>query len=53
MKNASHDPSRLERSFLRTLYDRASTRYDLQHGLVTLWSDERGRVVVVDLTRGR
>jgi ubiquinone/menaquinone biosynthesis C-methylase UbiE len=33
---------------LRRIYDRASGRYDLQHGLLTLWSDQRGRRLVVE-----
>lgn len=33
---------------VQTVYDRAAWRYDLYHGLVTFWSDARGRRRVVD-----
>lgn len=32
---------------LRDVYDRVAGRYDLQHGFLTAWSDQRGRELVV------
>lgn len=40
--------SALAPSLVRSLYDRKSKRYDLQHALATLRSDERGRRMVVE-----
>ena len=34
---------------LRHVYDDAAHRYDLQHSLITLHSDQRGRRMVVEL----
>ncbi len=38
----------LDQSLVTSLYDRKSRWYDLQHGLTTLKSDERGRRMVVE-----
>lgn len=38
----------LDASLVRSLYDRKAKRYDGQHALVTLRSDERGRRMVVE-----
>jgi demethylmenaquinone methyltransferase / 2-methoxy-6-polyprenyl-1,4-benzoquinol methylase len=38
----------LDQTLVTSLYDRKSRWYDLQHGLATLKSDERGRRMVVD-----
>jgi demethylmenaquinone methyltransferase/2-methoxy-6-polyprenyl-1,4-benzoquinol methylase len=38
----------LDQSKVTSIYDKKSKWYDLQHGLVTLKSDERGRRMVVD-----
>ena len=34
--------------FLRDLYNQKASTYDLAHGLLTLWSDQRGRRMVVE-----
>lgn len=41
--------SALDPSFLRDLYNNKASHYDLAHGLLTMWSDQRGRRLVVDL----
>ena len=38
----------LDQAVVKDLYDQKSKRYDLQHGLATLKSDERGRRMVVE-----
>ena len=40
----------LDRSKLKTIYDRVAPRYDLQHALATAGSDQRGRKIVVEKT---
>lgn len=40
----------LDRSTVKTIYDRVAGRYDLQHGLLTGWADQRGRRLLVDRT---
>lgn len=37
---------------LRSIYDRVATRYDVQHGLLTAWSDQRARDTLVHRTIG-
>ena len=39
----------LSKSTVRHLYDAAAHRYDLQHALITMHSDQRGRRMVVEL----
>ena len=39
----------LSTSAVRRIYDAAAKRYDLQHALITLRSDQRGRRMVVEL----
>ena len=38
----------LARETLLRVYARVASRYDAQHGLLTGWSDQRGRVLLVD-----
>jgi ubiquinone/menaquinone biosynthesis C-methylase UbiE len=40
----------LEKDTVRGVYDRVAGRYDLQHGLLTARSDQRGRVLLVERT---
>ena len=42
----------LDKQKLKSVYNRAAKRYDLQHALFTARSDQRGRKIVVDKTVG-
>ncbi|RMF43465.1 MAG: methyltransferase domain-containing protein [Deltaproteobacteria bacterium] len=37
----------LDRTTIKAIYDRVAGRYDLQHGLLTGWADQRGRRFLV------